>query len=109
MTKFKVLIVMLMAIILANCASTAPEAIFMPKESENVFPFFAKGQAIAAVRSDKSFILLSLDRTRVAGLTYLRLWILYKNLSEEPYLLEPLRFVTVRITSLKNQKEGLTR
>ena len=89
-----------------GCASTVPEPKFMPEQSQNVFPFFTRGQPIAAIQSANAFMLLSLEPTILADRRYFRLWILYQSTSEEPYLLEPKRFVSLTITSISKGKTG---
>jgi hypothetical protein len=89
-----------------GCASTVPEPKFMPEKSENVFPFFTKGQPIAAVHSTGAFMLVAIEPTVLANQRYFRLWLLYQNTSEEPYLLEPLEFTTLTVTSPSKEKTG---
>jgi hypothetical protein len=106
MRNYKLGGIILLIIFLTGCASTVPETKLMPRESDNVFPFFKAGQPIAAVQSTNAFMLLSMDRTILAQQPFFRLWILYQNNSEEPYLLEPLRFVSLNVTSIAQKKMG---
>ena len=100
--------VIFMVAVIAGCASTTPETKFMPVESDAVFPFFTAGQPIASVQARDAFILLSLEPTILADEPYFRLWLLYQNTSEKPYLLEPLRSLSLRITSIAKGKEGVS-
>jgi hypothetical protein len=86
--------------VVLGCASTVPVTKYLPEQTENVLPFFTAGQPIAAVETPRSFLLLSLEPTVLANRPYVRLWILYHNISQEPYLLEPLRFTSLTITSI---------
>ena len=106
MINCKIVRIILMITFFTGCASTVPEPKFMPEQSQNVFPFFTRGQPIAAIQSANAFMLLSLEPTILADRRYFRLWILYQNISEEPYLLEPLRFVSLTITSISKGKSG---
>ncbi len=106
MMNCKIVGIIFMITFFTGCASTVPEPKFMPEQSQNVFPFFTSGQPIAAVQSVNAFILLSLEPTILADRRYFRLWILYQNISEEPYLLEPLRFVSLTIASISKGKSG---
>lgn len=73
----------------------------MPKESENLYPYFVKGQPIASIKTDSAFILLSLDRILFYNYPYFRLWLLYQNLSENPYLLTPQQFISLSVLTTK--------
>lgn len=106
MINCKIVRIILMITFFTGCASTVPEPKFMPEQSQNVFPFFTKGQPIAAVQSTSAFMLMSIEPTILANRRYVRLWILYQNTSEEPYLLEPKRFVSLTITSISKGKTG---
>ncbi len=106
MENYKTAGIVLIIAFFLSCATTIPETKYMPRESDDVFPFFTKGQPIAAVQSDNAFILLSMERTILANRRYFRLWILYQNISEEPYLLEPLKFTTFTLTSVSENKTG---
>ncbi len=91
--------IILFPVIVLSCASTVPVTKYMPQKSKNIFPFFVSGQPIAAVQSEDAFLLLSLEPIILARRPYIRLWLLYQNTSNEPYLLEPLRFSTLRVSS----------
>ena len=106
MMNCKIAGIFLMITLFTSCATTVPETKYMPKESDDVFPFFSKGQPIAAVQSPNAFMLMSLEPTILADRRYVRLWILYQNTSEEPYLLEPKSFVSLTITSISKGKTG---
>lgn len=97
---FSILIILILLTL--GCASTVPVTKYMPEKSDDIFPFFSSGQPIAAVGSENAFMLLSLDPDYMAGRPYIRLWMLYQNISDEPYLLEPLQvadLITTRISS----------
>ncbi len=96
-------ILILISIVL-GCASTKPFTKYLPEQQENVFPFFTSGQPIGAIETAEAFLLLSLEPTYVAGRPYIRLWMLYQNTSDKPYLLEPLQFVTLTSTHISKDK-----
>ena len=88
-------LILILISIVVGCASTTPVTKYLPEQRQNVFPFFTSGQPIAAVQADEAFMLMSLEPTHVAGRPYIRLWLLYQNTSDQPYLLEPLKFTTL--------------
>ena len=85
-----------------GCASTVvPVTKYNPEPQQNVFPFFTKGQPIAAVQIQDAFMLMALEPTRLG---YIRLWVLYQNTSDEPYLLEPLKLASLTTTRISKHK-----
>ena len=99
----KILLSILIPSVLFGCSGPSqftPMTKYLPEQHENVFPFFSKGQPIAAVQSRETFLLLSLEPTYITGKPYMRLWLLYQNLSDKPYLLEPLNFCSLTTTRI---------
>ena len=88
-------LILILISIVVGCASTTPVTKYLPEQRQNVLPFFTSGQPIAAAQADEAFMLMSLEPTHVAGRPYIRLWLLYQNTSDQPYLLEPLKFTTL--------------
>ncbi len=84
-------------LLLTGCATTTPPAVFLPIKSSETVPFFRNGVAIGALNSDSTYLLVSLEPTAIAHHEYMRLWFLCKNKSDSPFLLEPLKVVTLRM------------
>ncbi len=95
--------VALVLCVMVGCTSTMPKTIYLPKLGPSVFGYFAKGQPIAAVKSDGAFVLTALEPI-VIGRTYMRLWVMYRNDSEVPYLMEPGGFVRMTTTRLADKQ-----
>lgn len=89
-----------------GCASSVPETKYLPNEAPNVSPFFSNGQPLAALQTDEAFLLLSLEPAVLGDANYMRMWLLYRNTSDTPYLLEPLKFATLTTTQISNQKSA---
>lgn len=87
-----------------GCASTIPVTEYCPEAQQNVFPFFFEGQPIAAIKTESAFMLLALEPTQLGSTIYLRLWVLYQNTSDQPYLLEPLKFADLTTTRISWSK-----
>jgi len=95
---------LLTMIITLGCASTLPVTKYLPREDENVLPFFSAGQPIAALETTTEFILLAVEPVIMFGDPYVRLWVLFNNRADDHYLLEPLKFATLEVTSKLNEK-----
>ncbi len=94
------------ALALLGCASTVPEAKYMPQAGPGISPFFANGQPIACVEDSSMFMLTALEPALIGENAYIRLWLMYQNKSDSPYLLEPLKLATlstIRVTDGKGQ------
>jgi hypothetical protein len=85
-------------VLVLGCASNPP-TVYMPSAGEEVVPFFANGQPIAAVDSDEAFLLMAVEPARVGSMECARVWLLYQNKTDEPYLLEPMKFATLIVNS----------
>lgn len=79
--------------------------IFYPKETENTKTYFLNGIPFSVINLDSSYMVISLDKEKIAGYQYMRLWLLYQNKSEKPYLFEPLK--ALKLVFYK-KKERLT-
>jgi len=105
MRRVDLLILILTTLILSSCASTKPPVIYLPTQNSEVMSFYRNGLPIGAVNTDSSFIIVLLEPTELAGTEYMRLWLLYKNNSHTPYLLEPLKAVKLSILSIQGDSK----
>jgi hypothetical protein len=66
---------------------------FFPKESPNTYCVYGAGSStpIGIFFSDSAFYMYALDTAIVDSEKYIRLWLLYKNLSQTPYDLDPMK------------------
>lgn len=94
-------------ILLSGCASTTPEAVFLPVRSSETVPFFRNGIPIGALKSDSSIVMISLEPTEIAHHKYMRLWLLYMNNSNTPFLLEPLKALVLHLERKDNSFEDI--
>ena len=94
----------LFSIFALNCAPTVPVTKYLPQQDDNVMPFFTSGQPIASVKKDQAFLLLTVEPVIITRKPFVRLWVLYKNQSETPYLLEPQKFASIAVTSTTNNQ-----
>ena len=80
----------LLSSLLMGCASSRPLLEYDAVPNEKVNTFFLDGVSIASHTSDSCFFSLAIDeRAIVGGYGQLRVWCLYQNLGEAPYLLRP--------------------
>jgi len=96
----------IMSLMLSGCASTRPPIIYLPTQNSEVMSFYRNGLPFGFVSTDSSLIIILLDPTDVAGTEYMRLWLLYKNNSNTPFLFEPLEAVKLSFLSIKAKKES---
>lgn len=108
MRRIDLLILVLTTLILSSCASTKPPVIYLPTQNSEVMSFYRNGLPIGVVNTDSSFIIVLLEPTDVSGADYMRLWLLYKNNSNAPFLLEPLKAVKLSIQGDKNSFDNIT-
>lgn len=87
-----------------GCASVVPVTKYCPEPQQNVFTFFTDGQPIAAIQTEDAFLLLALEPAMAGNSPYMRLWMLYQNMSNSPYLLEPLKFATLATTRISKDE-----
>jgi hypothetical protein len=85
-----------------GCASTEPPTIFVPTQGGTVSSFYRNGLPIGAIHHEGSLIMLSMEPTEVADTKYMRLWFLYKNGTSDPFLLEPMKCVTLSIVGAED-------
>jgi len=106
MRRVDLLILVLTTLMLSSCASTKPPVIYLPTQDSEVMSFYRNGLPIGAVNTDSSFIIVLLEPTELAGTEYMRLWLLYKNNSNTPYLFEPLKAVKLNIPSIQADEKS---
>jgi hypothetical protein len=106
MRRIDLLILVLATLIISSCASTKPPVIYLPTQNSEVMSFYRNGLPIGVVNTDSSFIIVLLEPTDVGDTDYMRLWLLYKNNSNTPYLLEPLKAVKLSILSIKGDRKS---
>ncbi|MRR30481.1 hypothetical protein EG834_09210 [bacterium] len=73
------------------------ETVYNPSEKGNIKSYYLNGIPFAAISNDSSFVLLFLEAGKIASYHYAKVWVLYQNLSAEPYLLEPLNQMKLTI------------
>ena len=98
----KRLILLLFILLLFFGCSNQKFIVYEPSTSDVVSSFFSNGIPIGSYSSDDEFILFSVDETQLFGKAYLRVWILYENLSDNSYLLEPYNVI-----KLQAEKENI--
>lgn len=84
--------------ILLGCAHTSNivPTVFLPSGNKEVQSYYVNGVPIGALVTDSCSMLVSLDAVSVAGSDYLRVWLLYRNDSNQPYLLQPQEFAKIQ-------------
>jgi hypothetical protein len=107
MQKTDFVAAILLSSFLCGCASTAPPTIFVPSETASVVSYFRNGIPIASFSEDSSLVVLSLEESDLGNTKYMRLWFLYKNNSMTPYLLEPLKIVTLSLKGTKRSYDDI--
>ena len=96
------MLVSLLLMIFAGCASTVPPKIYLPLQNSETTAYYRNGLPIAATQTANSLLMTSLEPDNVSGKGYMRLWFLYKNTTDSAYLLEPLKIITLTIEGEKH-------
>jgi hypothetical protein len=83
---------------------------FFPKKSENTYCIYATAPSmpIGILFSDSGMYMYSLDTAVVDSEKYLRLWLLYENLSQTPYLLDPMRCARLHMQGKRRSYEDIS-
>ncbi|MBU1356282.1 MAG: hypothetical protein KJ620_06905 [Candidatus Edwardsbacteria bacterium] len=76
--------------------------IFYPTITELSKTYFLNGIPFSVTNRDSSYIVLALEQDKIAGYNYMRLWLLYQNKIDNPYLYEPLKSLRLVIDSKKD-------
>lgn len=105
---FLVTLISLVLIVLLSGCSTAPPTIFLPQQDLHVYSFYRNGLPFGTVDIDSSFIVISMEPAEISKTTYMRLWFLYKNNSSVPFLLEPLKAVSLEIIGEDERYDEVT-
>jgi hypothetical protein len=88
----KLILLLFFPLIFFGCASKK-FLVYDPSTSEVVSSFFSNGIPIGSYSSEEEFVLFSVDETQLFGKAYLRVWLLYENLTADSYLLEPYNVI----------------
>jgi hypothetical protein len=74
---------------------------FFPTPGPNTYCMYVTGPSmpIGIFFSDSAFYMYSLDTATVDSEKYLRMWLLYKNQSQTPYLLDPMKCLRLHMQS----------
>ena len=90
-----------------GCATTEPPTIFVPAQDAAVMSYYRNGLPIGAIDHDSSLIMFSLEPTVLVDTKYMRLWFLYRNGSNAPFLLEPMKCLKMRIDGADDAFQGI--
>lgn len=73
--------------------------LFFPKDSPDTYCIYASGPSgpIGIFFSDSAFYMYSLDTATIDGEKYMRIRLLYENLSQSPYDLDPAKITRLHI------------
>ena len=84
---------------LCSCATTRSTSIqptvYMPAGDDGTYSYYLDGQPLVEVNGESYSMLMSLEPVEVAGDIYMRLWVLYKNDSDEAVMFDPGSFGTL--------------
>jgi len=110
MRRLSVILVLVLVMLPAGSFAARPaqpKKIYLPTQTSQITPFYINGVPMGAVESDSAFIMVSLEFVELGSAGYMRLWLLYSNETNLPYLLEPLNSFTLAVTSAKQSCEGI--
>jgi len=71
--------------------------VYYPSPSATSNTYYLNGIPFNVNNGDSSYMVMALETDKVVGNPYLRLWLLYQNKTDSPYLLEPLKFLKLII------------
>ncbi len=86
-----------------NVEASTPEIIkprlFVPHHGEGIYCLYGNSMTppIGILLSDDALYMVALEPTIIDSQKYVRLWLLYKNLSDNPCDFDPIRTVSLRI------------
>jgi hypothetical protein len=81
-----------------GCSSSRPILTYDAKQTDNITAIYVDGLSIATCYTDSSYFSLSINqRSVIGGYSYLRVWFLFQNLGETPYLLKPWTILKLSI------------
>lgn len=87
-----------------GCTSSVPDKVYEAQKNSEVTSYFSNGIPIAVLLHDNLMIMAVMKPVEIAGVSYVRLWLLYGNKMEKDFLLEPLQFVKM---TLKEKEETI--
>lgn len=73
--------------------------VYEPVKQDGITSYYIAGIPFGAFGTDKYSVIFSLQPTSIEKDEYLSLWVLYKNLDDAEYLLEPARLVKMNLSS----------
>lgn len=71
--------------------------VYYPSPTATSNTYFLNGIPFNANNGDSSYVVMALEKDKIAGKQYLRLWLLYKNKTDSPYLFEPLKIIKLMV------------
>jgi hypothetical protein len=89
--------------VLSGCAASVPPIVYEPTATDSVYSFYQNGYALGTVGNDSCRVVAELEASQVAGDNYIRLWLLYYNSSNSPFLLDPIK--AARIVAISRSKD----
>ncbi|MBI4810525.1 MAG: hypothetical protein HY800_03610 [Ignavibacteriales bacterium] len=89
--------------ILAERPEEVRSTLFFPKESPDMYCIYGTSSSIpiGILFTDSAFYMFSLGTDTIQGEKYIRVWLLYKNLSQSPYNFNPIKCVRLSIREEK--------
>ena len=88
-----------------GCAASVPPVIYEPTATDSVYSFYQNGYALGTVGKDGCRVVAEVEYARVAGDDYIRLWLLYYNSSNSPFLLDPMK--AARLTAIQSNGDRI--
>ena len=96
--KLKYILLFIPIILLLGCSSSRPMLTYDAIPTDDVTALYVDGISIASCHTDSCYFSLSINqRSIIGGYSYLRVWFLYQNLGEIPYLLKPWTILKLSI------------
>ncbi|MDI6767398.1 MAG: carboxypeptidase-like regulatory domain-containing protein, partial [Bacteroidota bacterium] len=73
--------------------------LFFPQEMPGVYCIYGKISSIpiGILFTDSAFYMYSIETTVIDSQKYIQLWLLYKNLSETPYDINPMKYLRLHV------------
>jgi hypothetical protein len=91
----RLILLLLFPLLFFGCANQK-FIVYEPSTSDVVSSFFSNGIPIGSYSSNDEFVLFSVDEAQLFGKAYLRVWLLYENLTDNSYLLEPYNVIKLQ-------------
>jgi hypothetical protein len=71
--------------------------VYYPSPTATSNTYYLNGIPFSANNGDSTYFVMAMETDKVAGKPYMRLWLLYQNKTNSPYLLEPLKILKLLI------------